>query len=100
MNHYSKLSYAIAAILGSGALGHARPAQAADASSADQIQEIVHQEFRAYRTTLQDDRRRLLERSQDLLRDRFRSRPTRQLPSNNARHISSATKKAQTQDTA
>ena len=41
MNHYSKLSYAIAALLGSGALGHARPAQAADASSADQIQEIT-----------------------------------------------------------
>jgi iron complex outermembrane receptor protein len=41
MNQYSKLSYAIAAILGSGALGHARPAHAADAPSADQIQEIT-----------------------------------------------------------
>jgi len=41
MNQYSRLSYAIAAILGGGALGHTLPASAADAPSADQIQEIM-----------------------------------------------------------
>jgi len=30
--------------------------------SADEIQELIHQQFRAYRATLQEDRRRLLER--------------------------------------
>jgi iron complex outermembrane recepter protein len=41
MNQYSRLSYAIAAILGGGTLGHTLPARAADAPSADQIQEIT-----------------------------------------------------------
>src|SRR3984957_11992685 len=42
MNPHSKLSYAIAAILGGGAFGHAVSAHAADANSAsDQIQEIT-----------------------------------------------------------
>jgi outer membrane receptor protein involved in Fe transport len=41
MNQYSRLSYAIAAILGGGALGHTLPARAADTPSADQIQEIT-----------------------------------------------------------
>ena len=30
--------------------------------SADEVQDAIHQQFRAYRTTLQDDRRHLLER--------------------------------------
>jgi iron complex outermembrane recepter protein len=41
MNQYSKLSCAVAAILGTGALGHTRPARAAETPSADQIQEIT-----------------------------------------------------------
>jgi uncharacterized protein (DUF2252 family) len=40
----------------------ARDLEAMYGYSADQIQEMVHGEFRAYRMTLQDDRRRLLER--------------------------------------
>ena len=40
MNQYSRLSCAIAAILGGGALSHGLPAHA-DTSSADQIQEIT-----------------------------------------------------------
>jgi iron complex outermembrane recepter protein len=41
MNQYSRLSYAIATILGGGALGHTLPARAADTPNADQIQEIT-----------------------------------------------------------
>src|SRR5260370_38385126 len=41
MNQYSRLSCAIAAILGGGSLGHTLPARAADAPSADQNQEIM-----------------------------------------------------------
>jgi iron complex outermembrane recepter protein len=42
MQPYSKLSYAIAAVLGGGALGHAMPAHSADANaSEDSIQEII-----------------------------------------------------------
>jgi iron complex outermembrane receptor protein len=42
MNPHSKLSYAIAVILGGGAFGHAVSAHAADVNSAgDQIQEIT-----------------------------------------------------------
>jgi uncharacterized protein (DUF2252 family) len=40
----------------------ARDLEAMYGYSADQIQEAIHQEFRAYRMTLQNDRRHLLER--------------------------------------
>ncbi len=40
----------------------ARDLEAMYGYSAEQIQDAIHQEFRAYRTTLQDDRRHLLER--------------------------------------
>ena len=40
----------------------ARDLEAMYGYSADQIQDMIHQEFRAYRMTLQDDRRHLLER--------------------------------------
>ncbi len=40
----------------------ARDLEAMYGYSADEIQEMVHQQFRAYRETLQDDRRQLLER--------------------------------------
>ena len=40
----------------------ARDLQAMYGYSAEQIQDLIHQEFRAYRTTLQEDRRHLLER--------------------------------------
>jgi uncharacterized protein (DUF2252 family) len=40
----------------------ARDLEAMYGFSADQVQDMVHQEFRAYRMTLQDDRRHLLER--------------------------------------
>ena len=42
MHSHSKLSYAIAAVLGSGAFGHAVAANSTDTNSAsDQIQEIT-----------------------------------------------------------
>src|ERR1700744_6615211 len=41
MNQCSRLSCAIAAILGGGAVGHAPPVRAADAPGTDQIQEIT-----------------------------------------------------------
>ena len=40
----------------------ARDFQAAYGMSLDEVQQAVHQQFRAYRSTLQDDRRHLLER--------------------------------------
>ncbi len=40
----------------------ARDLEAMYGYSADQLQDAIHQEFRAYRTTLQEDRRHLLER--------------------------------------
>jgi uncharacterized protein (DUF2252 family) len=40
----------------------ARDLEAMYGYSADQVQDMIHQEFRAYRMTLQDDRRHLLER--------------------------------------
>ena len=40
----------------------ARDLEAMYGYSAEQIQDLIHQEFRAYRMTLQDDRRHLLER--------------------------------------
>ena len=40
----------------------ARDLEAMYGYSADQIEEMIHQEFRAYRATLQEDRRHLLER--------------------------------------
>ena len=40
----------------------ARDLEAMYGYSADQLQDVIHQEFRAYRTTLQEDRRHLLER--------------------------------------
>ena len=40
----------------------ARDVEAAFGVSAEEIQRLVHEQFRAYRATLQDDRRELLER--------------------------------------
>ena len=40
----------------------ARDIEAMYGYSADQLQDAIHQQFRAYRTTLQEDRRHLLER--------------------------------------
>jgi uncharacterized protein (DUF2252 family) len=40
----------------------ARELAATDGLSADQVERAIHEQFRAYRATLQDDRRRLLER--------------------------------------
>ena len=40
----------------------ARDLEAMYGYSADQIEDMIHQEFRAYRATLQEDRRQLLER--------------------------------------
>ena len=40
----------------------ARDLEAMYGYSADQLQEMIHQQFRAYRATLQEDRRQLLER--------------------------------------
>ena len=40
----------------------ARPGRHASACPADEIEHVIHEQFRAYRATLQDDRRHLLER--------------------------------------